>query len=43
MGVPPGQIGTLVAVAAPPGTFIGGVTQGDELLASVSGDVDGFR
>ena len=39
-GVPAGEIGTLVAVSAPSGTFIGGVTHDGELVYSVSGERD---
>lgn len=42
LGVPAGGIGTLVAVAAPPGTFVGGVRQDDALVRSISGDFDGY-
>lgn len=41
-GVPAGSIGTLVAVSAPPGTFVGGVTQGDAHVESISADGDGY-
>jgi hypothetical protein len=41
-GVAPGSIGTLVAVSAPPGTFVGGVTQNDGHVPSISGDIGGY-
>jgi hypothetical protein len=41
-GVAEGDIGTLVAVAAPPGTFVGGVTMNKEHYASISGSIDRY-
>ncbi|GAA1964901.1 DUF4012 domain-containing protein [Microbacterium deminutum] len=41
-GVAPGNIGTLVGVSAPPGTFIGGVTRAGEHVRSISTDVDDY-
>lgn len=41
-GVPAGEIGTLVAVSAPPGTFRSGVRQDGELVYSANGEGDSF-
>ncbi len=41
-GVPPGDIATEVAVAAPPGTVLGGVTQDQEVFPYATGDISGY-
>ncbi len=41
-GIPAGEIGTLVAVSAPPGTYRSGVRHDGELVSSVSNEPDSF-